>query len=144
MQRLGLLTRFGAGLAAALLIGCNPAPTLEVTDAWLRAPLPGKTVAAGYFTLHNRTDRAVTLVALSSPDAARVELHTHLLQGDMMRMRKLDQLDVARGQRIMLAPGGHHLMLFDVGLLADTATVTLEFTDGTMLRAQLDVRELGH
>jgi len=141
MQRLDLLRCLGGGLAAALLIGCGPAPTLEVTDAWLRAPLPGKTVAAGYFTLHNRTDQAVTLFALSSPAAARVELHTHLLQGDMMRMRKLDQLEVASGSRIELAPGGQHLMLFEVGMLADVATVTLEFSDGTVLNAQLDVRD---
>jgi hypothetical protein len=33
-------------------------------------------------------------------------------------------------------------MLFDVGLLTDTAQVTLEFADGTVLDAQLDVRNL--
>ena len=142
MQRRGLLKRIATGFAALLLVGCGPTPALEVTDAWLRAPLPGKTVAAGYFTLHNHGDRAVTLIALSSPVAARVELHTHYLEGDMMRMRKLDRLEVASRQRMVLAPGGRHLMLFDVGLLTDTAQVTLEFADGTVLGAQLDVRNL--
>lgn len=144
MRRRDLLKQIGTGFAALLLIGCTPTPALEVTDAWLRAPLPGKTVAAGYFTLHNHANRAFTLVGLSSPVAARVELHTHYLQGDMMRMRKLDRLEVASRHRIVLAPGGHHLMLFDVdvGLLTDTAQVTLEFADGTVLSAQLDVRNL--
>ncbi len=106
-------------LAAALLLGCKPAPTLEVSDAWLRAPLPGQTVAAGYFTLRNNTDLPATLVSMSSPDASRVELHTHQLQGDMMRMRRLDHLEVAGRHHVVLAPGGHHLMLFDVRSLND-------------------------
>jgi copper(I)-binding protein len=141
MPRRNLL-RLATALAALWLIGCRPAPALEVTDAWLRTPLPGKTVAAGYFTLHNHTDRTVTLVALSSPVAARVELHTHDLEGDMMHMRKLDRLEIASRERVVLAPGGRHLMLFDVGLLTDTAQVRLEFADGTVLGAQLDVRNL--
>ncbi len=142
MRRRNLLTRIATGLAALLLAGCTPTPVLEVTDAWLRAPLPGKTVAAGYFTLHNHTDRPVTLIALSSPVATRVELHTNDPEGDMMRMRKLDRLEIAGRQRVVLAPGGRHLMLFDVGLLTDTAQVTLEFADGTVIGAQLDVRNL--
>ena len=142
MQRRDLLKRFSAVLAAALLCGCEPTPALEVTDAWLRPPLPGKTVAAGYFTLHNDTDRAVTLMSLYSPDASRVELHTHHLEGDMMRMRKLDALEVANGRDVVLAPGGHHLMLFDVALLSGPVQVTLEFADGTVLNAQLDIRDL--
>jgi copper(I)-binding protein len=142
MHRRDLLKRIGTGLAVALLFGCQPTPGLEVTDAWVRPPLPGKTVAAGYFTLRNNTDRAVTLVSMSSPDASRVELHTHHLEGDMMRMRKLDELEVASRRRVVLASGGEHLMLFDVGVLSGPVQMTLEFADGTVINTHLDIRNL--
>lgn len=137
-----MLTRGAASLLVAVLAGCEPA-SLHIEDAWLRAASPGRAVSAGYFVLENDTDRTLVLSSATSPDATRVELHTQEMDGDMMRMRPLEALEIPPRSRVRFAPGGHHLMLFDVNSGIEAATVVLRFADGTALSASFDVRALG-
>lgn len=52
------------------------------------------------------------LVNATSPVAKRVEIHTHIKDGDVMRMRPVDgPLPVSAGNPIEMAPGGVHVML---------------------------------
>ena len=47
--------------------------------------------------------------------AKRAELHEMVMDGDVMRMRAIDNLSFASlGTRVSLKPGGHHLMLVDL------------------------------
>lgn len=93
-----------------------PPPPLAVERAWARATPPGIPVAAVYLTIDNRSDRAVSLVGVSSPRAARGEVHTIVHEANVARMRPIDALQVAPGARLVLEPGGMHLML--LGLTA--------------------------
>lgn len=104
-------------LAAALTAhaaGTAPGTVLVVQHAWVLATPPGATVAAAYLTLDNRGPRPDRLVSVSSPRAARIEVHTNLREGDLVRMRRVDPLRVAAGERLTLEPGGTHLMLLDL------------------------------
>jgi periplasmic copper chaperone A len=102
-------------VAAALMIaGAAVARegAVEVTDVWARAT-PGKAEnGAAYLTLVSAApDR---LIGLSSPVAAKAELHVMTMEGGVMTMRPLSGIDLAAGRRITLKPGGAHVML--VGL----------------------------
>lgn len=83
-----------------------------VEDAWARATIPDRPGAA-YLTIHNMggDDR---LVAASSPAAGRVELHTHIMDGDVMKMREVEAIAAPGGAMAKLEPGGDHVMLFDL------------------------------
>jgi len=90
----------------------NPAWTMEVSEAWVRATVPGQTVAAAYLTLRSPT--SVQLVAVRSEIARRVEIHSSNMDEGTMRMRQMKSLAIPAGQSVTLTPMGTHLMLMDL------------------------------
>ena len=74
--------------------------------------VPGRP-AAGYFDYRVAGDRGA-LISVSSPQAARVEMHETMNMGTMSEMRALERIPVRDGETLRFAPGGRHLMLFDI------------------------------
>lgn len=109
----------------ALLAACGAPPAehspsqaqaaaLVIEDAWA-APTPsGVDVSAGYLTIANGTAGADRLLSATSPRAERVEVHEMVMDGAVMQMRPVAQLEVPAGQSMQLAPGGAHLMFYGV------------------------------
>jgi hypothetical protein len=70
----------------------------------------------------------VTLRRVTSPEFARVEMHTTLIDDGLARMMALDSLTIAERSGLTFAPGGPHLMLMEpVSALSVGDVVTLEF-----------------
>ena len=76
-------------------------------------PTPGRDVAGGGLTL-TVTGDAMALVGADTDIADTVELHTMSMEDGVMRMRKVEQLDVSEDAPLVLESGGAHLMLFGV------------------------------
>lgn len=103
---------------------------VAITDAWVRATAPGQKVGAAYMTLTSDADS--TLVAVASPNAGEVEIHSMTMNNGVMKMRMLKALPLTANKPEKLAPGGFHLMLFDLkaGLKAgDKVQFVLDFKD---------------
>ena len=84
---------------------------LTLVRPQVRASLGRSPNTAAYVTIRNRGSRPDRLLSASCTCAARVEIHTHQMQGGVARMTRVPALAVpARGQAV-LAPGGAHLML---------------------------------
>ncbi len=116
------------------------ATELQLTQGEVRVPMPGRSVTAGYFTLVNNTTAAVELVKASSPAFARVELHQHIKQDDVMRMVEVEAISLDPGATLVFQPGGLHLMLFEPQIaltVGDSVSVTLHFADNTTKELQL-------
>lgn len=122
-------------LGAAQFAGCGDGGRqddgVEVSDAVIRKLLPGRTTTVAYFTLTNQSNVAVRLLNAHSPLVTRLELHTHVNNGDTIGMRRLDGVDLAPQQAVTFASGGHHLMAFGTTALPPIVPVTLEFSDGS-------------
>jgi periplasmic copper chaperone A len=105
-----------------------------VSHPWLRATPGGATVGAAFMEI--RTDKGVTdrLISASSPVAGRVEVHTHTMEGDVMKMRKVDALDLKAGESHILKPMGEHMMLFDL---------KQPLKEGDLVRLQLTFEKAG-
>jgi copper(I)-binding protein len=73
-----------------------------------RHPAPRRERHAYLTVVSPSADR---LVAVSSPVAKKVELHTMSMQGDVMKMRPLAAIDIPAGQPVTLSPGRMHIML---------------------------------
>jgi copper(I)-binding protein len=84
---------------------------LTIADAWVRLAPPNAPVMAGYLTLSNAGVDPVMVTGGSSDSFERVELHDMTHENGVMKMRKLDQIEVVAGGNVELAPGGMHLML---------------------------------
>jgi copper(I)-binding protein len=98
-------------LAATLVALPALARELSVTNAWSRATPPGVTVGVAYFTLENDTGKPDRLLKISSPVAAKLQVHrTEVLDG-IARMREVAVLHVDAGQVLEFAPNGMHVML---------------------------------
>lgn len=109
------MTRLIHLLPALLLPVLTPAAAwandLSVTGAFARASMgSGLTPGVAYITIHGGST-ADRLLSVTSPRAKHVALHSMMMQGDVMKMREIDAIDVPANADVKLAPGGLHLML---------------------------------
>ncbi|WP_412505143.1 copper chaperone PCu(A)C [Roseovarius sp. SYSU LYC5161] len=120
------------GLTAALTLA-TPAWAAEITieDPYARAAGVTAIAGAAFMTIHNESAIADRLVAARSDVAERVELHTHVADGDVMRMIEVEEgFAIPAGEAHSLARDGDHVMFmglrqpFEQG---ETITVTLTF-----------------
>lgn len=75
---------------------------------------PGAKTGAVYFDAVNGGD-ADRLLSVEAKDVAgSIELHTTLMEGTLMKMRKVEAVDLAGGKTTSLKPGGLHVMLIDL------------------------------
>ncbi len=102
----GVLT---ATLLTAPCFAQQPAPVMA-QDAWARATTPGVSTGGVYVTL--TSPAGDKLVAVSSPNAAKADVHEMRMEGTIMRMRAVpDGLDLPAGKAVSLTPSGYHIML---------------------------------
>jgi len=99
-------------LAAASLFASAASAQVTVTDPWIRATVPAQKTAGAFMQL--RSPKATRLVEVQSPVAGRAEIHQMDMQGQTMRMQKVDGIDLPAGQPVNLSSGGYHVMLFDL------------------------------
>lgn len=126
------------------------AADIQVTAPYARAVPPGQPNSAVFMELENRGDETVTLTEASSDAAKVVELHTHIEDQGVMRMRRIDGIELPAHRKVSLQPGGLHVML--IGLNRDLAEgdrllMTLGFSDGSQQTLELPVQPvmpMGH
>ncbi len=115
----------------AAVAGPSGAGDLELEGAYARAMLPGQPVGGGFVTIKNTGDEDDRLVSASSPAAGAVELHEMAMQGEVMKMRKIDDgIPVPAGETVELRAGGLHMMFMQVKTPfaeGDAVPVTLTF-----------------
>ncbi|NOT17004.1 MAG: copper chaperone PCu(A)C [Sulfuriferula sp.] len=102
---------------AALLLSLIFAQTafaadIKVSNAWMRATAPGQAVAGAFMDITSPVN--AQLISATSPAAGKLELHTMSMDKGIMDMHEVKQIDLPKGKTISLAPGGLHVMLFDL------------------------------
>jgi len=85
---------------------------ISVSAAWSRASAGMKRAGAAFLTISNSGTTGDRLIAASTPAAAKAELHTHLMDNGVMKMRQIMAIDIPAGSTVQLKPGGMHVMLF--------------------------------
>lgn len=118
----------------ALLFGSfASASDVMIHHPYARATPPNAPTSAVFLQLHNTENRERNLVSASTPAAGKVELHTHVMDGDVMKMRQVDTISVPAMGATELKPGGLHIMLFQLQQdfkEGGEIEVTLNFADG--------------
>lgn len=119
---------------------------LAVTDAWSKALPAVVPNGAVYLRIQNHGEHPDRLRSVSTLRAKRAEIHTHMMEDGLMKMRHLEEgLDIAGKSTIMLAPGGHHIMLMKLTepLVADqNFAIRLNFDKAGEVTLQVKVLSL--
>ena len=136
-------TRLLFPIALALFAGAAPAgPALpKVEGAWVRSSVPGQHGTGAFMKL--TASQATQLVGASTPVAGTAEVHEMKMDGDVMKMRAVPQLELPAGRTTELKPGGYHIMLMDLKkpLAAGTSVpLTLTFRDASGVQSSLELK----
>ena len=120
-----------------------PKNELEVHDPWVR-PAPAGGNSALYLTLLNGTSTADTLVDVEAPIIGSVEIHQSVDSAGTSMMRPMGtSVAIPPKSRVMLEPGGKHVMLLRLQQpLADGESIVLnlDFAQAGLRRIQAPIR----
>lgn len=119
---------------------------ITVVAPWARATPGGAKVGGAYLEIKAAGGAGDRLVSAASAAAGTVEIHGHINEGGVMKMRRLDGLAVPAGTSVMLKPGGYHLMLVDLKQplkQGDKLQLTLTFEKAGTLSVEGPVAPLG-
>ena len=120
---------------------------LEIVQPWTRATPATAPSGGGFVTITNTGTTPDRLIAVRSAAADKTEIHEMKMEGNIMRMRELENgLEIAPGATVVLKPGGYHIMF--MGLKAPFArdakvTATLVFEKAGSIDVELDVAAMG-
>ena len=131
MKQLSLLAA-GLMLSAGVLAGA--ADNITVQDPYVRLAPPNAPATGAFMVIKNTGDKDVKVLKADNPASRVTELHTHLNENGVMKMRPVPAIEVkAKGQAV-LQPGGLHVMMIDLKAPmkeGDVVPITLSFDDGS-------------
>ncbi len=119
---------------------------IKVENPWARASAGAARAGAAYMALVNNGDAADTLINVKSDVSKRTEIHTHMMDGGVMRMRQIEGIEVPAGEPVVLQPGGLHIMF--MGLHApfkegDAFPLTLVFEHAGEIEVNVSIKGVG-
>ncbi len=126
--------------AATALFASAANAQITVKDPWVRATVPQQKATGAFMQLQSPVP--ARLVSASSPLTPDVEIHEMSMEGDVMRMRQVQAIELPAGQSVALKPGGYHIMFLNLTKQVregDTVPVTLmiETRDGKRTPVQV-------
>ena len=80
-------------------------------NLWLREAPPNARMLAAYVTVENTTDQDLKLVGAYAPDFGMTEIHKTIEVDGMLKMREQKELPLPIQSKILMEPGGLHIML---------------------------------
>lgn len=114
---------------------------VTVKEPWVRATVAQQKATGAFMTLTSSGD--AKLISASSPLAGVVEVHEMAMEGDVMRMRAVTDLNLPAGKPVELKPGGYHVMLMGLKQplkAGDTVPVTLVIEGKDQKRETIEVQ----
>ena len=142
------LKRLTLGLTL-LGLAAHASAQVQVTDAWVRATVPGQPSSGAFMTVTADSDSK--LLSVASPVAKDVQIHEMTMKNDVMSMGPVKSVDLPAGKAVSFDPNGYHVML--MGLTAQLKegesvplTLTVENAKGEKqtVEVKAEVRALTH
>ncbi|MBL8420498.1 MAG: copper chaperone PCu(A)C [Dechloromonas sp.] len=131
MKRLSMLA---AGVLFSTAVLAGAADNVSVQDPYVRLAPPNAPATGAFMVIKNNGDKDVKVVKAGNPVSKATELHTHLNEGGVMKMRPVAAIEIKAKGEAVLKPGGLHVMLIDLQAAmqeGDSVPITLIFDDGS-------------
>ena len=135
----------GAGASASAEAGTNgpdAKPGMALSGARLTLPAVSGRPGGVYFTLANTGRTPAKLVAVYLDGAGKAEMH-ETVGGTM---KPLPEVEIPAGGSARFAPGGKHVMAFDLAPSlkpGGSTELTLSFADGDKISAPVAIQAAG-
>jgi len=116
---------------------------INIENPWIRASSGPN--AALFMTLVNTSDKSEKLKGAQIDVCAHTELHTHVEEKGVFRMREVETIEIPASGQTELKPGGHHVMLMKIHRPlkeGDEIPVTLSFDGGASICCVASVKGL--
>jgi copper(I)-binding protein len=133
-------------LAASLMFStgvlAGAADNVSVQDAYVRLAPPNAPATGAFMVIKNNGDKDVKVLKADNPASKVTELHTHLNDGGVMKMRPVPGIDIKAKGEAVLKPGGLHIMMIDLKAPmkeGDVVPMTLTFDDGSIKQVDAKV-----
>jgi len=132
-------------VVAATLIGTTAQAgdhPLQVNKPTILLPVKSAQVVAGFAELVNHANSELRVTGISSDAFERSEIHRTVVENDVAKMRKQDELLIPAHSTVTLQHGGLHIMLMQPKKelsAGDKIVVNLEFETGKTLPITFDV-----
>ncbi|OON63589.1 hypothetical protein B0920_09570 [Massilia sp. KIM] len=107
-----IMTKRLIALLAAGLCCASAFAQVSVSEPWIRATVPVQKSTGAFMKLQSA--KPARLVEVRTEAAGRAELHEMAMDGQVMRMRRVEGIELPAGKTVDLASGGYHVMLFDL------------------------------
>lgn len=88
-------------------------PALVFSDIIIPEAPPVAAVMVAYMNIKNVSSIKQNIIAISSPQFKRVEVHKMAMKNNMMTMKQIKTLSINAKQSIILKSGGVHVMLIN-------------------------------
>ena len=100
-------------LALVLMAACadDAGPSITTSDVRILAPMPGSSAGVAYLKIDNRSDAAITIRRIESPQYSDVQMHETTIADGISSMRAISSIVVEPRSNIEFTPGGRHIML---------------------------------
>jgi len=125
--------------------GMGQVGDIMIHQSWARASIGNAPNSAAYMTLMTHGDQADKLIGAATPVAETAELHNHLMEDGIAKMRSVDGVEVIPGEPATLEPGGFHVMLMGLkGKLeeGDVFPLTLTFEQAGEVTLEVPIKGL--
>jgi copper(I)-binding protein len=136
------LSLFAAGLLVSAGVFAGAADNVVVQDPYVRLAPPNAPATGAFMVIKNNGDKDVKVLKADNPVSKVTELHTHLNEGGVMKMRPVPAIDIKAKGEAVLKPGGLHVMMIDLKAPmkeGDVVPSTLTFDDGSSKKVEAKV-----
>ena len=117
--------------------------TTTIENIWARPTRANGGVTAVYMDIKNPSDKARTLVKVTSP-IGHAMIHQSVSDGKLVRMQHLDKLSIPAKSSVYLKPGSYHVMITGIKQplkVGDQVKLSLAFEDAVNLEVSARVQE---
>ena len=140
------IARLGLFLASALSCAAFANDqALAIHDPYVRLAPPNAPTTGAFMIIKNTGASDRQLVKAESNAAKTVQLHNHINENGVMKMREVPSIDIKANGQAELKPGSYHVMLIDLTAQlkeGDSVPLTLHFDDGSSQQVAAPVRKL--
>jgi copper(I)-binding protein len=120
--------------------------SLHIGHPYARATVPGQPGGGAFLSIENKGKEADKLIGVSSSVAKSTEIHTMAMDGNVMKMREVGEIDLPPASTVDMKPGhGYHVMLIGLNQplkAGDKFPLTLTFQKSGKIEVSVVVTDL--